>query len=111
MPYDEALADRVRGALDGTAFEEKRMMGGLVFMLRGHICCGVDRDRLIVRLTPDAYARALEKPHVGPMDMTRRPITGFALVAPPGIRTAKALAAWVRRSIAFANSLPEKRRS
>jgi TfoX/Sxy family transcriptional regulator of competence genes len=110
MAYDEVLANRVRQALsrDGD-FDERRMFGGLAFMVGGHMCCGVVGSELMVRVGPDAYARALAAPHARPMDFTGRPLTGMVYVAPPGFRSERALAAWVGRGRRFVGSLPRRR--
>ena len=109
MAYNEQLADRVRGIL--TQHEpliEKKMFGGLSFMLRGNMCCGVDRDNLMVRVGPDQYDEALAQPHARPMDFTGRPLRGMVYVGPEGYRSDDALAAWLKRGVDFAASLPPK---
>lgn len=109
MAYNEELARRVRKALArhrGVA--EIRMMGGLCFTLRGHMCCGVLKDDLVVRIGPEAHQGALAQPHARPMDFTGRPLRGFVFVAPGGCKTDKTLARWVQRAVEFASSLPAK---
>jgi hypothetical protein len=107
LPFDEELARRVCEALSGRAAVEKKMMGGVVFM----VCCGVDRSDLIVRVGPSNYPGALREPHVRPMDITGRPLKGFVLVGPNGHRSRAALEKWVMRGVDFAASLPSKRAS
>ena len=108
--YNERLAERVRGVLaPHRSVVEKKMMGGLCFMLRGHMCCGVTKDQLVVRVGRERHADALTEPHVRPMDFTGRPLRGFVFVGPQGIRTSRALERWVSRGIAFVDSLPPKR--
>ena len=85
MAYDEDLADRVRAALpDGEEVTERRMFGGLAFMLGGHMFCGVVKDTLMLRLGPEGAARALGQPHVRPMDFTGRPMKGMVFVVSHG---------------------------
>ena len=77
MAYDEKLAARVRGALAGRGgVEEKKMFGGLTFMLRGKMCCGVLKGDLVLRVGPDRAAGALKSPHARPFDFTGRPMKG-----------------------------------
>jgi len=109
MPFDQALADRVRVLLlprDG--YDEKRMFGGVCFLLHGHMACGIVRDRLIVRVGAGGYAEALTLPHAAPFDLTGRPMTGWVQVAPAGSRRDADLAAWVERGVASALALPAK---
>jgi TfoX/Sxy family transcriptional regulator of competence genes len=109
MAYDEQLAVRVRSALADTAgVAERRMFGGLCYLLRGNMCCGVVDDRLMVRVGPKAYASLLALPHVREMDFTGRPLTGMVYVGADGLRTARDLAAWIERGLAFARTLPRK---
>ena len=109
MPYSEVLAQRVRRALAAhPAVEEKKMFGGIAFMLAGNMCCGVMRDELMVRVGPEQYERALARPHARPMDFTGRPLKGLVYVGPQGHRTDADLQEWVRRGVTFASSLPPK---
>ena len=109
MPYDEAVAKRVRGVLGNTPdVVEKRMFGGIAFMVRGNMCCGVIGDRLMLRVGPDGYEAALPRPHAKPMDFTGRPMKGFVFVEPKGFASAGDLKAWIARAMAFALSLPAK---
>ena len=86
------------------------MFGGLAFMARGHMCCGLVRARLMVRVGPNEYERLLAEPHARPMDFTGRPMRGFLYVEPAGGATARALRTWVGRALAFADSLPPRRK-
>ncbi|MCH8008606.1 MAG: TfoX/Sxy family protein [Chloroflexi bacterium] len=108
MPYDEKLVERVRGVLAGKAFEERKMFGGLTFMLQGNMCCGVAGERLMVRVGPEKYDEALGQKHAQLMDFTGRPMKGFVFVGSEGLASAKELEAWVRRGVDFALSLPSK---
>ena len=78
MAYAEELADRVRKALAGIdGISERRMFGGLAFMVAGNMCCGIVGEELMVRVGPEAYARALSRPHARAMDFTGRPLKGM----------------------------------
>jgi hypothetical protein len=84
------------------------MFGGLAFLLRGNMCVGVHGPDLIVRLDPNETDAALKRPHARVFDMTGRPMRGWVLVAPEGLKTKRTLEAWVNRGRAFAASLPPK---
>jgi hypothetical protein len=108
MAYDETLADRVRAILaPEPRLSERKMFGGLAFMLDGHMCCGIIGSDLMVRLGPGGGEAALKRPHVRPMDFTGRPVTSTIYVAPEGLRGA-ALRPWVEQATAFARTLPPK---
>jgi hypothetical protein len=83
------------------------MFGGLTFMLGGHMCCGVNRAELIVRLDPAREDHALASPHARPMDLTGRPMSGFVTVRPDGLKGSD-LSRWVRQAVTWAESLPPK---
>ncbi|MBI3616398.1 MAG: TfoX/Sxy family protein [Candidatus Omnitrophica bacterium] len=109
MAYDEALAARVRRLLARRpALVERRMFGGIAFMVRGHMCCGVLKNDLVVRVGPARYEKALSQPHVRPMDFTGRPISGFVFVGPGGYRTDEMFRTWIKQAVAFISSLPPK---
>ena len=109
MAFNEKLADRVRKILKPRRNVcEKKMFGGLAFMLNGHMCCVVEKNNLMVRVGPEHYEEALAKPHARPMDFTGRPLTGFVYVGPGGYRTEKSLTRWVNLGLSFAASLPKK---
>ena len=108
MAFDERLADRVRDVLaEEDSVSERKMFGGLAFMIRGHMACGVLGEELMLRLGEDAAEKALERPHVRPMDFTGRPLTGMVFVGSAGLRGA-ALRRWVGKAAAFVTSLPSK---
>ena len=105
MAYNEELAERVRAVLlaRGT-LEERRMFGGLTFLVSGAMCCGVIKDDLVVRVGPDSYDEALARPHARPMDFTGRPLRGLVYVGPEGYRSERDLAAWVLGGVEYALS-------
>ena len=108
MAYDEDLADRIRAALPhGAEVTERQMFGGLTFMLGGHMACGVVKDTLMVRLGPEGAGRALDQPHVRPMDFTGRPMKGMVFVEPAGLHD-DALQRWVDAAADYVRSLPPK---
>ena len=109
MVYDENLARRVRGMLASRApVTEKRMFGGLAFMVNGHMAVGVNAGDLMVRVGPNGHEEALARPHARPMDFTGRPMKGFVFVGPPGYADDESLAGWVERGVRFVTSLPPK---
>lgn len=108
MAYDKDLADRVRAVLPAAeTVTERHMFGGLAFMLSGHMFCGIVKDTLMVRLGPDGADRALERPHVRPMDFTGRPMKGMVFVEPGGLH-GTALRHWVAAAADYTRSLPPK---
>ena len=109
MAYDELLGIRIRSAVGPLpGLEEKKMFGGVGFLVNGNMACGVHKDGLIVRVGPDKYAEALARPHTRVFDMTGRPMTGWILVDPPGCATESALKAWLELGLAYAMALPGK---
>lgn len=109
MAYDEITAARLRQALTAVAgVSERRMFGGLVFMLHGNMCCGVEQDRLMLRVGPAQYDAALAQPYAVVMDFTGRPLRGFIVVQPAGFATDAALREWVAQAVDFVQTLPAK---
>jgi TfoX/Sxy family transcriptional regulator of competence genes len=110
MPYDEDLANRLRELLaDEDAITEKRMFGGLAFLLHGNMSVSASRNGgLLARIDPADTDAALARPHVTLMEMGGRTMDGWITVAPEGLKTKRQLAAWVKRSVAFAKTLPPK---
>ncbi|HTE37004.1 MAG TPA: TfoX/Sxy family protein [Reyranella sp.] len=110
MPYDIQAADSIRFVLsERHDVVERKMMGGLVFMVGGHMCVVVSgRGGLLVRVGADVQARVLKELHVKPMTMAGRPMTGFVRVASEGYRTAAALRKWVKRGLDHVETLPAK---
>jgi hypothetical protein len=108
MTYSETLAARVRRVLSGRDdVAERPMFGGLTFMVGGHMCCGVNKDELIVRLRPADIDAALSRPHARRMDLTGRPMRGFVTVSPDGHK-GPALRRWIALALANATALPPK---
>src|SRR5882672_2735131 len=110
MAFDERLADRVRAVLGETDITERRMFGGLAFLLRGHMCVGIIGHDLMVRVGPDQLDSALAEKHARPMDFTGRPAKGMVYVAPAGLRTERSLEGWIDRGVRFTRSLAENAR-
>jgi TfoX/Sxy family transcriptional regulator of competence genes len=110
MPYDEDLANRLRELLaDEDAITEKRMFGGLAFLLHGNMSVSASRNGgLLARIDPADTNAALARPYVTLMEMGGRTMAGWITVAPEGLKTKRQLAAWVKRSVAFAKTLPPK---
>jgi hypothetical protein len=109
MAYDEALAVRVRKALGRKpALTEKKMFGGVAFLLNGNMCCGIIGAELMVRLDLARAEKALSEPDTRVFDMTGRPMKGWIVVTAPGLARDDALARWVGLGAAFAATLPPK---
>ena len=108
MAYDEELADRVRVVLaDEPGLTERKMFGGLAFMIGGNMACGIVKDELMLRLGAEGADAALDEPHVREMDFTGRPMTGLVYVERAGLDDA-GVRRWVERAAGFARSLPPK---
>ena len=103
MAFDEQLAGRVRQFFEerSVSFEEKKMMGGLCFMVEGKMCVGVDMERLMARLDPAVYEMALEKEGASPMDFTGRPMLGFVYVGRDGYGSEEGLGFWLALALDF----------
>lgn len=109
MAYDESAAGRIRTVLAAKAeFEELKMFGGLAFMVRSHMVCGIVGRDLMLRVGPDRQSAALGRPHARAMDFTGRPLAGLIYVAPAGFRTAASLAQWLELALGFVATLPAK---
>jgi len=107
VAYDEALAERIRGVLDGQpSVEEKRMFGGLTFMVGGQMCCGVLKEELVVRIEPAQFDQLSAQPHVRPFDFSGRPMQGMVYVAQQGLTSDAALRQWVQRGLDYVSAHP-----
>jgi TfoX/Sxy family transcriptional regulator of competence genes len=109
VAFDEVLARRVEaiiGALPGVS--QRRMFGGLCFLLSGKMVCGVAGDDLMLRVGADAYEDALRQPNARPMDFTGRPLRGFVYVGRAGYRSDADLAAWIAQAVHYVSELPDQ---
>lgn len=102
MAYNEKLADRVREYLmEVSNVEEKKMMGGVAFMVNDKMCIGILKDDLLLRIAPEEYEQALERNGCRAMDFTGKPMTGFVFVGEEGFRTNKDFLYWIRLALSF----------
>lgn len=109
MAYEEALANRIRELLTGETATEKRMFGGLAFLIGGHMAVAASgRGGLMVRVPPDDTGKLLDRAHVEPVVMGGRETRGWLRVSDEGIRTRRQLQSWVKRGVDHAKSLPPK---
>jgi hypothetical protein len=107
VAYDLHLAGRIRSILNGAVeFSEKKMFGGLTFMVNGRMCCGVLKSDLVLRLTPEHAAAALREPHARPMDFTGNPMRSMVYVSAAGTDSDQALADWVMSAVSLARGAP-----
>ena len=109
MAYDLGLADRIRMALGHLGdFSEQKMFGGLAFLVNGHMCCGIVKTDLMLRLTSEAASAALNEPHTRPMDFTGKPMRGMIYVEAAGIVSDSSLERWVKTAERLARARPSK---
>jgi TfoX/Sxy family transcriptional regulator of competence genes len=110
MAFDQEMAQRVRAALAAAGQQpvEKKMFGGLSFLVRGNMCCGVLGDDLLIRVGAEASGTALADPAARPFDMGRGPSKGWVVIAADGTATDQALADWIQQALAFVATLPAK---
>jgi TfoX/Sxy family transcriptional regulator of competence genes len=110
VAYDEDLADRIRELIDADGVTEKRMFGGLAFLIGGHMAVAASgQGGILVRIDPDEGEKLLESnPHVEPMVMRGREMSGWLRVGAEGVRTKRQLEPWVKRGVKFASALPPK---
>jgi TfoX/Sxy family transcriptional regulator of competence genes len=103
MSYNEKLADRIREIIAEThdRVEEKKMFGGLCFMVNDKMCLGVEKERIMVRLDPEVYEQALEKEGCTPMDFTGKVMKGYVFVDAAVLNTNKKLDYWVQLALEF----------
>jgi hypothetical protein len=110
MAYDEKLAGRIRESLGTRAgLSEKKMFGGLAFLINGNMSVGVHGDAVIIRLEPHRTEDALGKPHTRVFNLSGRPMKGWILVDHAGVASTSALRQWIDVGVAYAESLPPKR--
>jgi TfoX/Sxy family transcriptional regulator of competence genes len=109
MAFNEALAERIRrGLARKKGIEEKKMFGGIGFLLNGNMLVGVWKDSLIVRLDPEGYDEALLEPHVSEFNITGRAMKGWVLVEPAGVEDDGPVKSWIQRAVKFVGKLPNK---
>jgi TfoX/Sxy family transcriptional regulator of competence genes len=109
MAYDEGLAERIRSVVgDDRRITEKKMFGGVAFLLDGKMFVGVVKDDLMVRVGPERYEESLQDAHVRPMDFTGKLMRGYVYIAPDDVEEETQLVKWVRLSTMFVTTLPEK---
>ena len=109
MGYDKELAERIRAFLkDKPGIDEKKMFGGICFLLHGNMVCGVLNNDLIVRVGPEKYGDSLRFPHARPFDITGRAMKGWIMVSAEGHKKSQDLAYWVKQGLAFTSQLPAK---
>ncbi len=109
MAYNEKLAERMRAQLKSAqGVTEKKMFGGIGFLVNGNMACGVNKQDLIVRLSDDDFQQALKQPRVRIFDMAGKPMKGWILVSAEGYDSDQALQSWVQKGVAFAKSLPAR---
>lgn len=110
MAYDELLAKRVQKTLraSGIEFSERKMFGGIAFMLNGNMCCGIIEDELVLRVGHELARDLLKQDQVRVMDFTGRPMRGFVMVENEALKENPSLLEWLEPAISFANSLPPK---
>ena len=116
MAYDEYLADRIRQAFHElhAVAEEKKMMGGLCFMVNDKMCAGVVNETLMARIDPDIYAEVLKREGAREMDFTGRPMKGFVFVQPEGLDDDEDLLSWIQLCLDYnprAKSSKRRRKS
>ena len=109
MAYNEELAQRVRIQLqDLKGICERKMFGGLCFLLRGNMICGIVKENLMLRVGPDQYEKALKRKHARVMDFTGRPLKGFVYVDSDGLKSSAHLRSWIILAENFVSTLPRK---
>jgi TfoX/Sxy family transcriptional regulator of competence genes len=102
MSYSESLANRIRNRLaDLPNVEDKKMMGGLVFMYNGKMCVGIIKDELMCRIDPDVYETVLELNGCRPMDFTGKPLKGYVLIEEAGMSSPKEFEYWISLALDF----------
>ena len=108
MAYNLKLAERIRSQLTAIPFIEKKLFGGVGFLIHGNMACGVHKEDMIVRVDPEKHNTLLKKSHAKPFDITGRPMKGWLIVEADGCKTDKQLSAWIKEGIEFALTLPPK---
>jgi TfoX/Sxy family transcriptional regulator of competence genes len=110
MAFDEGLAQRVRETLEGrSAISERRMFGGLAFLLDGKMFVGISGSKLMARVGSERYQDALTLPHVREMNFTGKPMSGYVYIEPVGLADDEDLKAWVSWCASYVERLPAKK--
>jgi TfoX/Sxy family transcriptional regulator of competence genes len=111
VAFDEDLADRIRESIGAEhVLTEKRMFGGLAFLINGHMAVAASREGgLLLRVDPEQTHALLKRPHTRPMVMRERELDGWLRVDAEGVRTKRQLEGWIARGVKHAESLPPKR--
>ncbi len=117
MAYDLKFAERIRAGLQGLPIVEKKMFGGVGFLIHGNtlapgasagVACGIYKNDMLVRIDPAKYEKLLKKAHAKPFDRTGKPTKGWLLVDPQGCKTARQMGTWIKVGVDFALTLPPK---
>lgn len=109
MAYDQELAERINRAIrDERDYVQKKMFGGIGYLLNGNMSVGIWKKSLIARIGLEAYEKALEEPHVQEFNITGRAMRGWVMVAPEGLSTERDLKKWIKRARTFVETLPAK---
>ena len=110
MAYNLKLAERIRTEFDGIPFVEKKMFGGVGFLIHGNMACGILGEDMIVRVSVDEYETLLKRTHVKIFTMKGgpKPMKGWLMVEPEGCKTKKQLSAWIKKGVEFTLTLPPK---
>ncbi len=109
MAYDEGLAERIRDVLhERRDLAERRMFGGIAFLVAGHLTAGIIGNDLMVRVGPEQHAKLLKQPHTRPMDFSGRPMRGYLFVAAAGIEADRDLDRWIGLGLEYVLGLPAK---
>jgi TfoX/Sxy family transcriptional regulator of competence genes len=109
VAYDDVTAARAKEVLlEYGDVDERKMFGGIAFMVKGYMVCGVIEERFIARLGPDGAGEALKDKHVRPMDFTGKPMKGYVYVDKQGIGSESELRRWIRSALDFVDTLPRR---
>ncbi|MGI9553848.1 MAG: TfoX/Sxy family protein [Thermodesulfobacteriota bacterium] len=109
MAYDEKLAERLSNLVKNRkGFSQKKMFGGVAFLLNGNMCFGVHKDELVLRMDEESALKALKRKHTKLFDITGRPMKGWIMVSKDGIKTKQSLSSWAELAIKFVRTLPKK---
>lgn len=109
MAYDQGLAQRIRELLEEEqGYDEKKMFGGICFLLFGNMICGIIKDDLIVRVGAERYTEMLKRPQTKKFDPKGKQMKGWVMVSPAGLDSDEELSDWIRQAVAFVRTLPMK---